>query len=263
MNTILSAARILALTCLILVVPFMTSPILTTHATEQVVSPTPFANPTDEDGPAGITSNPSDDTDQDGPAGITSNPSDDTDQDGPSGITSNPGSEEDQDAFTPPPVASTTESKSEAEPTPEAAPSSVSRSSGSSGKRSSATFITPPTTGRVDGGQVLGASTSCGIYLNTPLNYGSKNDVAHMLKLQAFLNEAAGEELTINGIFDRATLAAVKRFQIAHKSIIIDPWIKNGKNPRGIASGYVGTTTLWMINDLACPSLKIPLPMIY
>ncbi len=201
----------------------------------------------DQDGPSGITSTPSDDEDQDGAAGIISDPSSDEEQDGAPGIVSDPSTDSEQDASSIPPQSSNE------------SVSSVSQSS-NTGSRSRAGTNS---VGVIGQGQVLGATASCGIYLSTPLSYYSgKNDPKSVEKLQAFLNENLGTEVPLNGVFDKSTLAAVKKFQLIHKDIIIDPWIKNGKNPRGIATGYVGSTTLWMINNLVCPSLQLPKPVI-
>jgi hypothetical protein len=229
----------------------------TASTAERTVMVNPAPNPNiisdppsddDQDGPAGVNSNPSTDDEQDGPSGINSSPSTDDDQDGPAGVNSDPSTDDEQDG----PIITETVQKQVS--------SSLSSNNSSSGSRTRS--LNGLTTGNIGGGQVLGASTSCGIYLSSPLSYGGKNNPSDMEKLHAFLNEVLGIQLPLNGIFGIRTLEAVKQFQLAHKDTIIDPWIQNGKNPLGIATGFVGTTTLWTINNMVCPTLQLPKPVI-
>ncbi|MBP6858800.1 MAG: DUF5011 domain-containing protein [Candidatus Pacebacteria bacterium] len=174
----------------------------------------------------------------------------------PPSVVSDPSGDEDQDA------QGTTEEPTDEDVPTEPTPLQTQTQNSSSGSRRVSSTSTDSAGGSIGGGQVLGASTSCSIYLPTTLSYGGKNDPKDVEKLQAFLNESMSSGLAMNGIFGQTTLAAVKKFQLEHKDSIIGPWIKNGKNPRGIATGFVGPMTLWKINTLVCPSLQLPLPVI-
>lgn len=87
----------------------------------------------------------------------------------------------------------------------------------------------------------------CPQYLTKYIQTGASNDPEEVKKLQDFLINAQGEtEVTMSGVYDEATLAAVKRFQQKHFDEIIAPW--GGKEP----SGYVYYTTVQVINNLYC-----------
>jgi choice-of-anchor C domain-containing protein len=104
-------------------------------------------------------------------------------------------------------------------------------------------------------GQVLGAQTSCGIYIDKFLRKGYRhNDVNAVKELQQFLNDYMNAGLTVNGNFGASTEAAVKAFQLAHKDKIMDPW--HLKLPTGIF--YLTTQT--EVNNIMCPSLNLPIP---
>ncbi len=97
--------------------------------------------------------------------------------------------------------------------------------------------------------QVLGASTAraCTPLLNAYLAQGTENDPEQVSLLQHFLKESENESaLTISGVYDDATKAAVMRFQSKYSVETLDPW--------GIAkpTGVVYFTTQWKINELAC-----------
>ncbi|MDE2399779.1 MAG: DUF11 domain-containing protein [Patescibacteria group bacterium] len=104
-------------------------------------------------------------------------------------------------------------------------------------------------------GKVLGAETSCGIYLDKYLKMGKKNNnVAAVKKVQKFLNDFLKAGIKEDGVFGAQTDKNVKAFQLAHKDKILTPW--NLKIPTGIV--YLTTTT--EINNIMCPSLNIPIP---
>lgn len=128
---------------------------------------------------------------------------------------------------------------------------------GRSGGRSSSRgggFVAPQ-------GLVLGASTSCGIYLNDYLQFGAQNDKEEVLKLQSFLNENLGVSLKLNGIFDAQTLAAVNAFQLKYKEEILAPWVAIGLlDSVNKPTGFVYRTTQRKINDLYCEELNLPIP---
>jgi hypothetical protein len=79
-------------------------------------------------------------------------------------------------------------------------------------------------------------------YMRIDLN----NDPAQVTKLKLFLNAFEGSNLSVNGIFDQATDAAVRAFQTKYLSSVMGPW---GASQ---GSGYVYITTLKEINEIAC-----------
>lgn len=103
-------------------------------------------------------------------------------------------------------------------------------------------------------GQVLGASTSCGLNFTKSLRRGFKNDTESVKKLQQFLNEHISAGLTESGVFDSATENALKAFQLKYASTILTPWGLTA------ATGVLHTTTRTQINNLMCPDLKLPIP---
>lgn len=106
-----------------------------------------------------------------------------------------------------------------------------------------------------NGGQVLGAETSCGIYLDKFLRKGYKgNNVDGVKKLQQFLNDYFKAELKVDGIFGKSTEVALKKFQIEHKEKILAPWHIT------IPTGIFYLTTQAEINNIMCPTLNLPIP---
>ncbi len=127
---------------------------------------------------------------------------------------------------------------------------------GRSGGRSGARGSGVPTNGLV-----LGASTSCGIYLNDYLQFGAQNDPEEVTKLQSFLNENLGIVLKLNGIYDAQTLAAVNAFQLKYKDEVLAPWVAIGLHDDvNKPTGYVYRTTQRKINDIYCQELNLPIP---
>ncbi|HWA32328.1 MAG TPA: peptidoglycan-binding protein, partial [Candidatus Paceibacterota bacterium] len=104
------------------------------------------------------------------------------------------------------------------------------------------------------GGQVLGAETSCGIYVDHYLRKGYQNDPATVTKLQQFLDTYENAGIPVTGIFDQATEDALKAFQEKYASLILAPWGET--NPTGIF--YLTTQTV--VNNLMCPTLGLPIP---
>jgi peptidoglycan hydrolase-like protein with peptidoglycan-binding domain len=104
------------------------------------------------------------------------------------------------------------------------------------------------------GGQVLGASTSCGVYLDGFLRKGYTNDSEQVSKLQSFLADHLKTALPATGVFGTETEAAVKKFQEMHSDEILTPW------GIGAPTGIVFRTTSRVINNYMCPDLSIPLP---
>ncbi len=105
------------------------------------------------------------------------------------------------------------------------------------------------------GGQVLGASTSCGIYVDKFLRLGYRNNKDAVKKLQKFLNDFMKAGLKEDGNFGKGTEKAVRKFQTARYQNVIAPW-KNLKGPTGIFY----QTTQTEVNNIMCPDLKLPIP---
>lgn len=103
-------------------------------------------------------------------------------------------------------------------------------------------------------GEVLGAETSCGIYVDKYLRVGYKNDVDSVKEVQQFLNDYMKSGLELDGIYGPKTAAAVSVFQLAHKEKILAPWEINA--PTGIF--YLTTQT--EVNNIMCPTLELPIP---
>jgi hypothetical protein len=111
-------------------------------------------------------------------------------------------------------------------------------------------------------GRVLGASTSCGIYLNKYIKLGDKNnDKDEVTKLQQFLNEYLGLNLVVDGFYGLKTYNAVKAFQLKHQNEVLSPWVGVGKlKKENNPTGYVYKTTQRWINMIKCPELNLPMP---
>ena len=117
----------------------------------------------------------------------------------------------------------------------------------------------PPPAPPSDSGEVLGATTTndiipCGLFVDSYVKYGAMNDPENVKKLQRFLNSYMGLDLEVNGIYDRPTFNAVKKFQLKEYEEVLKPW--------GIhyATGYVYKTTSRRINMIMCHQLNIPMP---
>lgn len=111
-------------------------------------------------------------------------------------------------------------------------------------------------------GEVLGESTSCGVYLTGYLKMGGNNDYVEVQRLQLFLNEEVGSTLPISGHFGSLTLEAVNNFQLKYKTEILTPWLAYGLQNDNVGTGYVYKTTSYMINKIKCPSLRLTPPQL-
>jgi len=144
------------------------------------------------------------------------------------------------------------------EPEPEAS-SEATNNNGGGGGGSRSARSNPP-------GQVLGASTdgqvlgnSCPL-LTLYMREGNANDSSQVSALQSFLNGELSLSLMVSGIFDSLTTNAVNTFQVKYGSEVLAPWIPYGLANANTPTGYVYKTTLWKINDIACPDLDVPFP---
>ena len=110
-------------------------------------------------------------------------------------------------------------------------------------------------TKRAPRGQVLGATTQCGLWLNDYMQKATKNDTYQVLKLQVFLT-LQGYATPLTGIFDDTTEANVKLFQAKYADTVIKPWFEKGIVPHNRPTGFVYKTTRWQINDIMCPGIE-------
>lgn len=112
-------------------------------------------------------------------------------------------------------------------------------------------------------GSVLGASTSCGIYLDDFLKIGWKNRVEQVKKLQTFLNDYLNlsPRLPVNGNFGMQTFKAVAKFQEQESDLVLKPWVGVTLKDVKKGTGFVYKTTITRINNIMCPELNIPTPL--
>jgi uncharacterized repeat protein (TIGR01451 family) len=110
------------------------------------------------------------------------------------------------------------------------------------------------------GGQVLGAGTSCGIYLNDYIRLGWNNNPSEVKKLQTFLNGNLGTNLPITGVYGQQDFNVVQQFQTKYHSQVLAPWVPLGLLNDMTPTGFVYQTTKWWINSLYCQALNLPMP---
>ncbi len=134
--------------------------------------------------------------------------------------------------------------------------SNITQRSGSSGSMNLASFTPSPTP------QVLGESTDtyCEEYLKSYIELGAKNNPEEVKKLQMFLNEHLGLNLTVDGVYGKDSYEAVKAFQTKYLNDVLTPWVNIGRKGVADGTGYVYKTTKRWINLLMCPDLQLPLP---
>jgi uncharacterized repeat protein (TIGR01451 family) len=115
-----------------------------------------------------------------------------------------------------------------------------------------------------DGGQVLGASASCGLYLTQYIHPVRKdlNDPTEVKKLQTFLNMNLGSNLPVTGYYGPQTIAAVDQFQVKYHSEVLQPWLNYGLPTEYTPTQYVYKTTQRWINLIMCSSLNLPIPQL-
>ena len=83
-------------------------------------------------------------------------------------------------------------------------------------------------------------------HLGSYLSVYRNNDPVEMLKLQTFLKEHEDLDVKLSGVFDSATIIAVREFQVRYSIDILAPWGLSGP------TGNVSITTRHKINDLYC-----------
>ena len=109
-----------------------------------------------------------------------------------------------------------------------------------------------PIAGSFTSGVVLGLSTSslpivsCDMFLTSFIKPNGANDPEQVKRLQKILIGEEGASTTESGVYDEATLNAVRNFQEKYAADILAPW--------GITkpTGFVYLTTRRKVNDLYC-----------
>ena len=124
----------------------------------------------------------------------------------------------------------------------------------SDGNASNADSYVPSDSDEQNGGQVLGAQTSCGIYVDKYLRKGYNNNVEAVKKVQLFLNDYLKLKLEVDGIYGSKTEEAVRVFQILHKDKILTPWGVTA------STGIFYLTTQTEVNNIMCPDLNLQIP---
>ncbi len=95
------------------------------------------------------------------------------------------------------------------------------------------------------------APSVCRSYLTKQIIWGARNDKNEVLKLQKFLKEKQGQtKIKYTGVYDYATLLAVRNFQTKYAKDILVP------NKLKRSTGQVSFSTLKKINALVCSSEK-------
>jgi len=86
----------------------------------------------------------------------------------------------------------------------------------------------------------------CDTPLVGPISFWAQNDTGEVEKLETFLQNTYGTDVTIDGVYDESEFELMKEFQLEYKSEVLDPW--------GITAPtwYVGTTSVEKINELSC-----------
>lgn len=109
-------------------------------------------------------------------------------------------------------------------------------------------------------GEVLGAV--CVPLLTSYLREGRANPEDEVRKLQGFLAKHLGITLAMTGVFDHKTTESVDAFQLRYASDVLAPWVSFGLRDERTPTGYVYKTTLWKINEIACPERVAPKPQL-
>lgn len=79
--------------------------------------------------------------------------------------------------------------------------------------------------------------------------------------VQEFLNTELGLSLAVTGVYDAATIEAVKAFQAKYAREVLAPWVPFGHD--GVTpTGIVYKTTQYWMNKLSCPDLDLQAPVL-
>ena len=107
---------------------------------------------------------------------------------------------------------------------------------------------------RDEAGEVLGAESACGIYVEEYLRVGYANDVRDVVKVQMFLNMYMNAGLATDGVYGPLTEAAVRNFQLARAENVLSPWTI------AESTGIFYLTTQTEVNNIMCPELGLDIP---
>lgn len=94
----------------------------------------------------------------------------------------------------------------------------------------------------------------CEPYLTDYLGVALDNDPIQVVLLQKFLNDTLDTNLILNGVYDTPTFVAVSLFQVTYAEEVLQPWVAAGHTDVVLTegTGYVGATTLELINEIMC-----------
>ena len=114
------------------------------------------------------------------------------------------------------------------------------------------------------GGQVLGAAAggSCSApFMWFMMNgFGPTPPASQVSAFQQFMNTYQNAGLAVTGVYDAATVAAVRNFQNANKPPVLDPW------PTDSTGHFYLTTRRWANMEfcrLQGVNLNIPMPDLF
>lgn len=68
-----------------------------------------------------------------------------------------------------------------------------------------------------------GSTCSARVIFSSPIDITIENNTDDVKKLEIFLNTYEGERLVVNGIYEKADIEAVKRWQLKYRTFILDP----------------------------------------
>jgi hypothetical protein len=107
-------------------------------------------------------------------------------------------------------------------------------------------LVLAPTTG--GGGTTTTTTGGTCYYLYDYLRKDFNNNPVEVKKLQVFLNAFEGAHLSVNGIYDDATIAATDLFQIKYGSEVLTPWGYDGTT----GTDYTYILTKKKVNEIYC-----------
>jgi sugar lactone lactonase YvrE len=87
-------------------------------------------------------------------------------------------------------------------------------------------------------------SCSADIYLTKPVKYGAANNPDDVKLLQKYLNTYEGYSLSVDGVYKKVDVDAVKKWQLKYQKEILDPWHIT------VPTGYVYITSLRKIKQI-------------
>jgi hypothetical protein len=128
--------------------------------------------------------------------------------------------------------------------------SGSSSGGGSSSSGGGRGFILGTTTTSVSTTTPSISQALCDRYLTAFIRFNFKNDTEQVRRLQMVLRDVESASVSVNGVYDAATLGAVHALQMKYASDILAPWGAR------VSTGYVYLTTRKKINELYCRNTK-------